>query len=106
MEPRAKELILQNQELKDLWERLDTVRGEVLSLREREFVEAARALGATGPRIVLRNILPNAIAPILVALTLGVVNNIVAEATLAIFGYGPKKGAGSTSLGCPRLRPT
>ncbi len=75
------------------------VRGQVKSLKEREFVEAARALGATGPRIVIRNILPNAIAPILVALTLGVVGSIVAESTLAVFGYGPKSGAGNTSLG-------
>lgn len=75
------------------------VRGQVKSLKEREFVEASRALGATGPRIVFRNILPNAIAPILVALTLGVVGAIVAESTLAVFGYGPRSGAGNTSLG-------
>ena len=45
------------------------VRGSVLALKEREFVEAARALGASNPRIVFRHLLPNSIGPILVALT-------------------------------------
>ncbi len=75
------------------------VRGQVLSLKEREFVEAARALGATGPRIVIKHILPNAIGPILVALTLSVVGAIVAESTLGFFGFGPDAGSGNTSLG-------
>ncbi len=75
------------------------VRGQVLSLKEREFVEAARALGATGPRIVIKHILPNAIGPILVSLTLSVVGAIVAESTLGFFGFGPDAGSGNTSLG-------
>ena len=70
------------------------VRGQVLALREREFVEAAKALGATGPRIVIRHVLPNAIGPILVALTLGVVGAIITESTLGFFGYGPDNSLG------------
>jgi len=75
------------------------MRGQVLALKEREFVEASRALGATNTRIVLKHILPNAIGPILVALTFAVASAIVAEATLGFFGYGPQPGAGQTSLG-------
>lgn len=75
------------------------VRGQVMTLKEREFVEAARALGASGPRIVFQHVLPNAIGPILVALTLSVVGAIVAESTLGFFGYGPNAGSGNTSLG-------
>lgn len=75
------------------------VRAQVLSLKEREFIEASRAIGATGRHLILRHMLPNSIGPLLVALTLGVVGAISAEATLALFGYGPNPGAGSTSLG-------
>lgn len=75
------------------------VRGEVLSLKEREFVEAARALGASGPRIVARHLLPNALGPIIVALTLAVVVAILAESTLSYFGYGPQRGNGASSWG-------
>lgn len=75
------------------------VRAQVMSLKEREFVEAARAVGATGTRIVVRHIIPNSIGPLLVALSLGVVGAIVTEATLSLFGYGPQPGAGQTSLG-------
>jgi peptide/nickel transport system permease protein len=75
------------------------VRGQVLALKEREFIEAARALGATNRRIVVRHLLPNSIGPILVALTFAVVAAIIAEATLSFFGFGPQPGAGSTSLG-------
>lgn len=75
------------------------VRGQVLSLKEREFVEASRAVGATGPRIVIQHILPNAIGPILVSLTLGTVGAIITEATLSFFGYGPSAATGNTSLG-------
>lgn len=64
------------------------VRGEVLALREREFVEAARALGFSGPRILGRHILPNALAPIIVAATLGIGNTIVLEAGLSFLGIG------------------
>jgi peptide/nickel transport system permease protein len=75
------------------------MRGQVLSLKEREFVEASRALGASNWRIVVKHLLPNSIGPILVALTFAVSSAIVAESTLAFFGYGPQPGAGATSLG-------
>jgi peptide/nickel transport system permease protein len=75
------------------------VRGSVLALKEREFVEAARALGASNFRIVFRHLLPNSIGPILVALTNTVVAAIIGEATLSFFGFGPNPGSGKTSLG-------
>jgi peptide/nickel transport system permease protein len=64
------------------------VRGEFLSLREKEYVEAARAAGASGPRIILRHLLPNAIGPIVVFATLEVGLAILAEATLSFLGAG------------------
>ncbi len=64
------------------------VRGEVLSLREREFVQAARALGFSVPRILLRHILPNVASPIIVAATLGIGNTILVEASLSFLGLG------------------
>jgi ABC-type dipeptide/oligopeptide/nickel transport system permease subunit len=75
------------------------VRGQVLALKEREFIEAARAVGATRWYIVRRHLLPNSVGPIMVALTFSVVSAIIGEATLAFFGYGPQAGAGATSLG-------
>jgi peptide/nickel transport system permease protein len=64
------------------------VRGVVLSLREREFVEAAVALGSSSKRIVIKHLIPNSIGPIIVAMTTAVVGAIVAESTLSFFGYG------------------
>jgi peptide/nickel transport system permease protein len=64
------------------------VRGLVLSLREREFVEAARALGASDARIMFREILPNLIAPIIVYATLQIPLNILIEAALSFLGVG------------------
>jgi peptide/nickel transport system permease protein len=64
------------------------VRAEVLSIKEREFVEAARASGATGPWIVLRHVLPNCVGPIVVNATLSVAAAIVAESTLSFLGFG------------------
>ena len=64
------------------------VRGEVLSVREREFVVAARALGFGRGRILLRHILPNVVSPIIVAATLGIGNTILAEAALSFLGLG------------------
>src|SRR3954451_356375 len=64
------------------------VRGQVLSLREREFVEAARALGASGGRIVRRHLLPNAMPAIVVAATLGIPRVILVEAALSFIGIG------------------
>lgn len=75
------------------------VRGVVLSLKEREFVEAARALGSNNRRIIFRHLLPNAIGPILVAMSTSVVGAIVAESTLSFFGYGVNPGAGKASWG-------
>jgi peptide/nickel transport system permease protein len=63
-------------------------RGQVLSLKEKEFVEAARAAGASGPRIVVRHILPNMVGPIMVNLTLAVAAAIVTESTLTFLGFG------------------
>jgi peptide/nickel transport system permease protein len=67
------------------------VRGQVLSLREREFVEAARSLGASGPRIMFREILPNLIAPLIVYGTLIIPANILFEAALSFLGVGIKE---------------
>ncbi len=75
------------------------VRGQVLSLKEREFVEAARAVGASRRYIIARHLLPNSVGPIMVALTFSVVGAIIGESTLAFFGYGPQAGDGATSLG-------
>jgi ABC-type dipeptide/oligopeptide/nickel transport system permease subunit len=75
------------------------VRGQVLALKEREFIEAARAAGASRWYIVRRHLLPNSIGPIMVALTFSIVGAIISESTLAFFGYGPQAGDGSTSLG-------
>ena len=75
------------------------VRGQVLSLKEREYIEAARAVGASNLRIVTAHLLPNSIGPITVALTLSVIAAIVGESTLSFFGLGPQPGSGSTSLG-------
>lgn len=70
-------------------------RASILSLREREFIEAARAVGAPGPRIVLRHLLPNALSPVIVAATLGVASAIVAESTLSFLGLGIQPPAAS-----------
>ncbi len=64
------------------------VRGQVLSLREKEFVEAARSLGATNLRIMSREIAPNLAGPILVYATLTIPNNILGEAGLSFLGVG------------------
>src|SRR5205814_133220 len=64
------------------------VRGEVLSLKARDFVQAARALGGGHRAIMLRHLLPNALAPLLVAATIGVGGNMVAEAGLSFLGLG------------------
>jgi peptide/nickel transport system permease protein len=64
------------------------VRGQLLSLRRREFVEAARTLGASWPRILLRHLLPNAIAPILVQASFDMGAAIIAAAGLSFIGFG------------------
>jgi peptide/nickel transport system permease protein len=64
------------------------VRAQFFSLREKEFVEAARALGASVPRQVMRHILPNALGPVIVAGTIDVAAAIIAESTLSFLGLG------------------
>jgi len=73
------------------------VRADFLSLRERDFVEASRALGASDARIILRHMLPNAIGPIIVNATITVAGSIVLEATLSFLGLGIQPP--NTSLG-------
>jgi len=74
------------------------VRGEILSLREREFSEAARALGAGGARIAFRHLLPHALAPAMVVATVGVAGNILTEAWLSFLGLGARQGEASWGL--------
>jgi len=64
------------------------VRGQTLSLKEKEFVEAARALGVPGPAIVRRHIIPNAIGPVIVFVTLLVPANILIESFISFLGLG------------------
>lgn len=64
------------------------VRAQFLSLREKEFVEAARALGASPTRQVIRHILPNALGPVIIAGTIDVAAAIIAESTLSFLGLG------------------
>jgi peptide/nickel transport system permease protein len=64
------------------------VRGQVLAAREREFVEAARALGASDLRIIVRHILPNIIQPVIVQAAIGMAGAILAEATMSFLGLG------------------
>ena len=64
------------------------VRAEFLTLREREFVQAARALGARDGRIIFRHLLPNALAPVMVSATLGVAGAILTESALSFLGLG------------------
>ena len=64
------------------------VRGEVLALKEREYVLAARSIGAPPRRIILRHILPNVVSPVMVAATLGVAEAIITESVLSFLGLG------------------
>jgi ABC-type dipeptide/oligopeptide/nickel transport system permease subunit len=81
-----------------LWPTLTRlVRGEFLSLREKEFVEAARALGASSGRIIFRHILPNSIGTIIVAATLTIASAILLESALSFLGFGIQPP--DTSLG-------
>jgi oligopeptide transport system permease protein len=84
------------------------IRGQLLSLKETEFVEAARALGVRDRNIVMKHLLPNGIGPIIVAVTLGIPTAIIAEATLAFIGVGvqpPRASWGSLiAVGEPFVR--
>ena len=64
------------------------VRAEFLSLKTRDFVVAARALGASGPRVMFLHMLPNALAPVLVSATLGIAGAILTESGLSFLGFG------------------
>jgi len=64
------------------------VRAEILALREQEFVQAATALGAPGPRVIVRHLIPNSVAPVLVSATLGVAGAILTESGLSFLGFG------------------
>lgn len=73
------------------------VRGQVLSIREKEFVDAARSLGASNTRIIVREVLPNLVAPLIVYASLLIPANILLEAALSFLGVGV--GAGTPSWG-------
>ncbi len=64
------------------------VRGQIMSLKEEEYVEAARSLGANDFRIIFKHLIPNCLAPIIVTITLGVAGAILAEAGLSFLGLG------------------
>ncbi|HEX7542037.1 MAG TPA: ABC transporter permease [Anaerolineales bacterium] len=66
------------------------VRGQILSLKQRDFVSAARAMGGKGSYVTLRHLLPNSLGPIIVAITFGVPRAIFAEAALSYIGIGVK----------------
>jgi len=66
------------------------VRGQVLAEKNREYVLAARALGGSHPRIILRHILPNCFAPVIVEATFGLAGVILAESSLSFLGLGPQ----------------
>ena len=71
------------------------VRAQVLAVREREFVEAARALGASNVRIIVHHILPNIIQPVIVQAAIGMAGAILAEATMSFLGLGVPPPAAS-----------
>lgn len=75
-----------------------TIRGMVLSLREKEFVEAARALGASTPRIVFRHILPNTVDVIIVNATVTVAQAVLLESALSFIGLGVRRPSASLGL--------
>ena len=70
-------------------------RAQVLGLRDRDFVHAARALGASDARIVLRHLLPNLLGPVVVQATFGVPGAVLAEASLSFLGLGVPPGTPS-----------
>ena len=73
------------------------VRAQVLAVREREFVEGARAVGASDLRIITRHILPNIIQPVIVQAAIGMAGAILAEATMSFLGLG--RAASDAELG-------
>lgn len=71
------------------------IRGQVLAAREKEYVEAARALGANDLRIIVRHILPNIIQPVIVQAAIGMAGAVLAEATMSFLGLGVPQPAAS-----------
>ncbi|MDE1175086.1 MAG: ABC transporter permease [Edaphobacter sp.] len=71
------------------------VRGQVMAIKEREFIEAARALGASDLRILARHILPNIVQPLIVQAAIGMATAVMAEATLSFLGLGVPPPAAS-----------
>src|SRR5436305_8487378 len=84
------------------------VRGQVLSLKNKEFIEAAHCMGATNGRIISRHLLPNTLAVIIVAATLGIPAAILGEAGISFIGIGVNPPTPSWGLmiseGVPQLR--
>jgi peptide/nickel transport system permease protein len=80
------------------------VRGSALSIKEKEYIEACRALGVRDPWIIFGHVLPNCLAPIIVTTTLGIATSIIVEATLSFLGLGtqPPSPPSPLSLGAPR----
>jgi peptide/nickel transport system permease protein len=74
------------------------IRAEFLKLRESDFVQAARALGASDRRIIARHILPAALAPVVVAATLGIADSVVTEAALSFLGFGISQSEASLGI--------
>ncbi len=64
------------------------IRGQILSLREKEFVESARAVGVSQLKVLMRHLIPNALGPLIVAFTFGFGGAIVAESGLSYLGVG------------------
>ena len=64
------------------------IRAEILSLKERDFIYAERAIGASDLRIIIRHLIPNAMAPVLVSITLGIAGAILVESSLSFLGIG------------------
>jgi peptide/nickel transport system permease protein len=80
-----------------IWYVARLVRGVILSLREKEFIEAARALGASDWRIMARHLVPNALGPVLVLATISIAAGVLAETALSSIGFGVQSP--DTSLG-------
>lgn len=85
------------------------IRGEFLSLKQREFVEAARSLGVGDGRLIVRHLLPNVVAAIVVSATLNVAFDMLAESTLSFLGFGvppaPRPGATCSTPPAPTTPP-
>ena len=79
-------------------------RSEFLTLREREFVQAARALGASDRRIMTRHLIPNSIGSIIVNATLTVAAAVLAESTLSFLGFGVAPPTPRSAGSCPTAR--